>query len=70
MQRSFHTSRPTQHGGIERPEPGTGIKVTFRDSKGQDIKTIECNEGDDLLSVAHEYDIDLEGESARCVWHT
>lgn len=49
------------HGGITRPEPGTGIKVTFRDSKGEDIKTVEVNEGDDLLSVAHEYDIDLEG---------
>lgn len=37
------------------------IKVTFRDSKGNDVKTIEGNEGDDLLSLAHEYDIDLEG---------
>lgn len=35
--------------------------MTFRDSKGTDIKTVECNEGDDLLSVAHEFDIDLEG---------
>lgn len=50
-----------EHGGIERPEPGTGIKVTFRDSKGEDLKTVEVNEGDDLLSIAHEYDIDLEG---------
>jgi hypothetical protein len=60
--KSFHSSARQQHGGIERPEPGTGIKVTFRDSKGQDIKTVEVNEGDDLLSIAHEYDIDLEGE--------
>lgn len=58
---SFHSSTVSQHGGIDRPEPGTGIKVTFRDSKGQDIKTVEVNEGDDLLSIAHEYDIDLEG---------
>jgi ferredoxin len=35
--------------------------VTFRDSKGNDIKQVEVNEGDDLLSIAHEYDIDLEG---------
>lgn len=28
------------------------------------IKTIEGNEGDDLLSLAHEHDIDLEGEWA------
>lgn len=49
------------HGGIERPAPGTGIKITFRDSSGKDIKTVEANEGDDILSIAHEYDIDLEG---------
>ncbi|UZJ51831.1 hypothetical protein CBS101457_001151 [Exobasidium rhododendri] len=59
--RSFQTSARVQHGGIERPEPGKGIKVIFRDSKGVDIKTVEANEGDDLLSIAHEYDIDLEG---------
>ena len=37
------------------------IKVHFKDSKGNLLKTIEANEGDDLLSLAHEYDIDLEG---------
>jgi len=25
------------------------------------IKTVEANEGDDILSIAHEHDIDLEG---------
>lgn len=35
--------------------------MTFRDSKGNDLKTVEANEGDDLLSIAHEYDVDLEG---------
>ncbi|KAN0059784.1 mitochondrial matrix iron-sulfur protein [Thecaphora frezii] len=59
--RRFHTSPLARHGGIERPAPGTGIKITFRDSKGTDLKTVEANEGDDLLSIAHEYDIDLEG---------
>ncbi|KDN36290.1 ferredoxin [Tilletiaria anomala UBC 951] len=59
--RYFHCSSRAQHGSLKRPEPGTGIKVTFRDSKGSDIKTVEVNEGDDLLSIAHEYDIDLEG---------
>jgi ferredoxin len=58
---SLHTSAVRGHGGIERPAPGTGIKVTFRDSKGKDLKTVEVNEGDDLLSIAHEYDVDLEG---------
>lgn len=55
-----HTSA-AQHGSMERPAPGTGIKVKFVDSKGHEIKTVECNEGDDLLTIAHEYDIDLEG---------
>ncbi|KAI0735593.1 2Fe-2S ferredoxin-type domain-containing protein [Earliella scabrosa] len=59
--RSFHNTPVSQHGGIDRPEPGTGIKVHFKDSKGQLLKTVEANEGDDILSIAHEYDIDLEG---------
>lgn len=33
----------------------------FKDSKGKLIKTVEANEGDDILSIAHEHDIDLEG---------
>jgi len=46
---------------MTRPQPGTGIKVHFRDSNDNLIKTVEANEGDDLLAIAHEYDIDLEG---------
>ncbi|CAD6961713.1 unnamed protein product [Tilletia caries] len=37
------------------------LKVTFRDASGKDIKTVEANEGDDLLTLAHAYGIDLEG---------
>lgn len=59
--RSLTTTPPRGHGGITRPAPGTGIKVTFRDAQGKDIKTVEANDGDDILSIAHEYDIDLEG---------
>ncbi|KAI0305188.1 2Fe-2S ferredoxin-type domain-containing protein [Multifurca ochricompacta] len=40
---------------------GSHIKLHFRDSKGELIKTVEANEGDDILSIAHEHDIDLEG---------
>jgi len=36
--------------------------VHFKDSDGNLIKTVEANEGDDILAIAHEYDIDLEGE--------
>ncbi|EGO01048.1 hypothetical protein SERLA73DRAFT_50800, partial [Serpula lacrymans var. lacrymans S7.3] len=50
-----------RHGSLTRPAPGTGITVHFKDSKGALIKTIEGNEGDDILSLAHEHDIDLEG---------
>lgn len=39
------------------------IKIHFKDSNGNLIKTVEANEGDDILSIAHEYDIDLEGTS-------
>lgn len=37
------------------------IKVNFKNSHGDLIKTVEVNEGDDILSIAHEHDIDLEG---------
>ncbi|CAE7136606.1 unnamed protein product [Rhizoctonia solani] len=49
------------HNQVTRPKPGTGIKLHFNDSKGELIKTIECNEGDNILDLAHEHDIDLEG---------
>lgn len=38
------------------------IKVNFKNSSGDLLKTVEVNEGDDILSIAHEHDIDLEGE--------
>lgn len=59
--RLFSTTPLRPHGGITRPAPGTGVKIHFIDPKGEPIKSVEANEGDDLLSVAHEYDIDLEG---------
>jgi ferredoxin-2, mitochondrial len=48
------------------------IKVHFKDSKGALLKTVEANEGDNILSIAHEYDIDLEGTWVMFVhsWHT
>ncbi|KAI6014484.1 hypothetical protein PISMIDRAFT_672203 [Pisolithus microcarpus 441] len=61
LRKYFHGTRIRQHGQITRPEPGTGIKLQFKDHKGTPIKTIEANEGDDILSLAHEWDIDLEG---------
>lgn len=46
---------------LQHPQRSCSIKLHFRDSKGQLIKTVEANEGDDILSIAHEHDIDLEG---------
>jgi len=57
----FRPTHARRHGNISRPEPGTGLKLHFRDSKGQLIKTVEAHVGDDILSIAHEHDIDLEG---------
>ncbi|KAL0946312.1 hypothetical protein HGRIS_012553 [Hohenbuehelia grisea] len=59
--RKIHSTTIVRHGHLTRPEPGTGIKVHFKDAKGALLKTVEVNEGDDLLSIAHEHDIDLEG---------
>ena len=47
--------------GIHSAHARCRIQVHFKDSKGNLVKTVEANEGDDLLSIAHEYDIDLEG---------
>jgi hypothetical protein len=41
------------------------IKIHFKDSKGNLLKSVEANEGDDILSIAHEHDIDLEGTLHR-----
>ncbi|KAF8128945.1 2Fe-2S ferredoxin-type domain-containing protein [Boletus edulis] len=56
-----HPTLAPRHGNITRPTPGTGITLHFKDHKGNLIKTIKANEGDDILSLAHEWDIDLEG---------
>jgi ferredoxin len=45
----------------QNPHHPHRIKIHFQDSRGELIKTIEGNEGDDILSLAHEHDIDLEG---------
>ena len=42
----------------------TRIKLHFKDAQGNPLRTIEGNEGDNILDLAHEYDIDLEGPYA------
>lgn len=39
------------------------IKLHFKDSQGNLLRSIEGQEGDNILDLAHEYDIDLEGLS-------
>ena len=58
-------------GPLTHPSPAflPRIKVHFKDSKGNLLKTVEANEGDDILSIAHEYDIDLEGASHSIAVH-
>lgn len=51
----------------EKKQAGTekqvcySIKVTFMNSKGEKIKTVEGNEGDDIVDLSWEYDLDIEG---------
>lgn len=48
-------------GAQEDPAHPRSIKVHFLKADASPLKTIECVEGDDLLSLAHEHDVDLEG---------
>jgi ferredoxin len=66
--RDLHLAQGTHYHVPSRDLPSRtdtrlfgSIKVHFKDSKGNLLKTVEGNEGDSLLDIAHEYDIDLEG---------
>jgi len=66
--RPFSLSSVLAHGGIDRPEKGTGIKVTFQKSNADSIiKTVEGNEGDDIVDLAWEYDIDIEAACEKSI---
>ncbi|GAA98253.1 uncharacterized protein L969DRAFT_71887 [Mixia osmundae IAM 14324] len=66
-QRQFSQSVPHAHGGKGRPAPGTGVKVTVKSSKGEEIKTVEGNVGDDIVDLAWEYDLDVEAACEKSV---
>lgn len=40
----------------------TRITLTFKKSNGELIETVQANEGDDIVDVSWEYDLDIEGE--------
>merc|ERR1712093_196491 len=65
--RGFSSSAASLHGGKGRPAPGTGIKVTFKNHKGEVIKEVEANEGDDIVDLSWEYDLDIEAACEKSV---
>jgi len=56
------SSRLSTNLGYPRGAKLSSVKVHFKDANDNLIKTVEATEGDDILSIAHEYDVDLEGE--------
>ncbi|PLW21067.1 hypothetical protein PCANC_07350 [Puccinia coronata f. sp. avenae] len=67
FQRSFHNTHFTQHGGKGRPAPGTGIKIFVKNHKGELIKEVEGNEGDDMVDLSWEWDLDIEAACEKSV---
>lgn len=59
--RSFSTTPTTQHGHIQPPKPGEELWVTFIDKDGQEHKIAVCK-GDNLLDIAQEHDLEMEGK--------
>lgn len=58
--RAFSTSRAAQHNHLEPPKPGEELHITFIDKDG-DESTFEVASGDNLLDIALEHDIEMEG---------
>jgi ferredoxin-2, mitochondrial len=54
-QRQFTSTRPSREGETKT------VTITYVDTKNEASKTVQAEIGKDLLSVAHEYNIDLEG---------
>ncbi|KAI7963670.1 hypothetical protein MJO29_004097, partial [Puccinia striiformis f. sp. tritici] len=65
--RSFHHSKFLNHGGKGRPSPGTGIKITIKNHKGELIKEVEGNEGDDMVDLSWEWDLDIEAACEKSI---
>ncbi|MBW0541592.1 hypothetical protein O181_081307 [Austropuccinia psidii MF-1] len=67
LQRKFHLTPSSLHGGKGRPPPGTGIKIKFKNHKGELIKEVEGNEGDDIVDLSWEWDLDIEAACEKSV---
>ncbi|GAA5862904.1 hypothetical protein JCM3774_006682 [Rhodotorula dairenensis] len=64
--RAFHTTPVVPHGGKGRPKPGEGVTLHFKKPDGE-IVTVEANEGDDIVDVSWEYDLDIEAACEKSV---
>ncbi|KAG0659515.1 hypothetical protein C6P46_005152 [Rhodotorula mucilaginosa] len=60
------SSAVAPHGGKGRPKPGEGITLHFKKPDGE-IVTVEANEGDDIVDVSWEYDLDIEAACEKSV---
>lgn len=58
--RPFSATATTYHGHWSPPKPGEEVYVTFVEKDGNPVK-LAVNVGDDLLSIAQEHDIEMEG---------
>jgi hypothetical protein len=48
--------------------PACRITVTFKDDKDGTVKTVQAPMGKSILEVAHENDVELEGELESYLW--
>ncbi|KAI1494124.1 ferredoxin [Biscogniauxia mediterranea] len=58
--RQFSTTPLRQHGHITPPKPGEELYVTFIDKDEKEHK-IAVSEGDNLLDIAQDNDLEMEG---------
>lgn len=58
--RSFSTTSSTRHGHVQPPKPGEELWITFIDKDNQEHK-IAVSKGDNLLDIAQEHDLEMEG---------
>ncbi|CRK17074.1 hypothetical protein BN1723_011205 [Verticillium longisporum] len=58
--RAFSATAATSHGHLDPPKPGEELWVTFVDKDGDEHKIAVC-EGDNLLDIAQDNDLEMEG---------
>ena len=59
-QRTFTCSSVHRHNHLTPPKPGEERKITFIDKEGQS-HTFDVADGDNLLDIAQDNDLDMEG---------